>query len=179
MRLREETISSERIYDGRVIKLRLDKVRLPDGQESSREIVEHRGAIAAVPLLSDNNIILIKQYRQAAGEILLEIPAGTLEVGEKPEDCAERELQEEIGYKPGKLKLLFSSYLAPGYSSEMLHTFLAEDLVPSKAENDEDEFIEIVKVPVKETIGLIESGQIKDAKTICGILMVEKMLSES
>lgn len=176
MRLSEETISSQIIYEGRIIKLRKDLVRLPDGRESTREVVIHRGAVAAVPLLEDGSVVMVKQFRQAAGQELLEIPAGTLEAGEDPEACAQRELQEEIGYKPGKLRLLFSSYLAPGYSSEILHTYLAQDLVVSQTENDEDEFIEIVKVSFADAIELIRNGQIKDAKTICGLLMTEKII---
>ncbi len=177
MKLIEETISSEIIYDGKIIKLRRDLVRLPDGKESIREVVVHRGAIAAVPLMDDGTIVMVRQFRQAAGQTLLEIPAGTLEIGEEPAVCAERELQEEIGYRPEKLTLLFSSYLAPGYSSEMLHTFLAQDLVLSKSENDEDEFIEIVRIPMNDAVDLIRAGEIKDAKTICGVLMTERLLS--
>ena len=176
MKLTEETISSETIYDGRIIKLRRDKVKLPNGAESYREIVVHRGAIAAVPLMDDGTIIMVRQFRQAAGRALLEIPAGTLEEDEDPAVCAERELQEEIGYRPDKLTLLFSSFLAPGYSSEMLHTYLAQDLVVSKSPNDEDEFIETVRIPLNEVVDLICSGDIQDAKSICGILMTERIL---
>ncbi len=177
MELREETISSEQIYDGRIVKLRVDTVRLPDGRETTREVVVHRGAVTAVPLIDSESIVMVRQFRQAAGETLLEIPAGGLEHGEDPVACAERELREEIGYHPNKLTLMFKSYLAPGYSSEMLHTYLAEDLVESSEKSDDDEFLEVVEVRMSDAVELIRSGEIKDAKTICGIMMAQRILS--
>lgn len=176
MKLREELIESTEAFNGRLVKLRVDKVRLPNGKEATREVVVHRGAVAVVPLLDSNIIVMVRQFRQAAGEALLEIPAGTLDPNESPDFCAERELAEEIGYKPGKLTLMFKSYLAPGYSSEMLHTFLAQDLFPAKADHDADEFIEIVEVKMREAVELIRSGEIKDAKTICGVMMARHLL---
>lgn len=176
MELREELISSTEAFNGRLVKLRVDKVRLPNGREATREIVVHRGAVAVVPLLDSDTIVMVRQFRQAAGEALLEIPAGTLDPDETPDYCAERELTEEIGYKPGKLTLMFRSYLAPGYSSEMLHTFLAQDLSREKAEHDADEFIEVVEVKMHEAVELIRSGEIKDAKTICGVMMARHLM---
>lgn len=178
MELREETIESKEVFSGRLVKLRVDIVRLPNGKEATREIVVHRGAIAAVPLIDGEKIVMVRQFRQAAGETLLEIPAGTLDSGEDPVDCARRELGEEIGYHPNKLTLMFKSYLAPGYSSEMLHTFLAQDLVKTQAHTDADEFLEVVEVPMSDAIDLIRSGDIKDAKTICGILMAQRILAD-
>lgn len=176
MELREELIESKEAFSGRLVKLRVDRVRLPNGKESTREIVVHRGAVAVVPLLDSDTIVMVRQFRQAAGETLLEIPAGTLDPNEPPEICASRELSEEIGYIPGKLTLMFRSFLAPGYSSEMLHTFLAQDLTPAKSEHDEDEFIEIVHVKMREAVELIGAGEIKDAKSICGIMMTHHLL---
>jgi len=176
MELREVTIESTEAFSGRLVKLRVDKVRLPDGRETTREVVVHRGAIAVVPLIDHDKVVMVRQYRQAAGEVLMEIPAGTLEVGEDPLICAERELHEEIGYRANKLTLMFRSYLAPGYSSEMLHTFLAEDLVNIGVERDADEFMEIVEIALEDAVGMIRSGEIKDAKTICGILMAQREL---
>lgn len=178
MNLKEKTISSERIYDGRVVNLRVDTVELPDGRQAKREIVEHRGAVAIVPLLDHSRIVMVRQYRQPAGEVLTEIPAGTLDCGEDPEACARRELMEEIGYSPGKLTKMFSTYLAPGYSSEMLHTFLAEDLTPAKAEHDDDEFLEVVTVDLDDAVRMIRDGRIKDAKTVCGVLMAERLMGK-
>lgn len=177
MELREETIESKEVFTGRLVKLRVDRVRLPNGHESTREIVVHRGAVAAVPLIDSDTVVMVRQFRQAAGETLLEIPAGTLDPGEDPEACVVRELEEEIGYHANRVTTMFSSYLAPGYSSEMLHTFLAEDLTKAQAHADADQFIEVVEVPLHEAVGKILSGEIKDAKSICGILMAQRFLA--
>jgi len=176
MNLTEKVICSERIYKGRVVHMRVDTVELPDGRQSTREIVEHRGAVAIVPLLPDGRVMLIRQFRLAAGEILLEIPAGTLDPGESPEICAVRELEEEIGYRPGRLEKLSISYLAPGYSSELLHCFLATDLesVPNRPEADE--FLEPFPISLEEALLMIGRQEIKDAKTICGLLMTHYRL---
>ncbi|MEN6355914.1 MAG: NUDIX hydrolase [Armatimonadota bacterium] len=175
MELKEETIDSRIAFEGRLIKLRVDTVRLPSGRQSTREVVVHRGAVAAVPMLDSDRIVMVRQFRQAAGEILLELPAGTLEANEEPVHCVSRELEEEIGYKAGKLTPLFCSYLAPGYSSEMLHMFLAENLEKIQARPEDDEFIDIVEVSIDDAVELIRSGGIKDAKTICGIMMAQKI----
>ena len=176
MELREELIDSVEVFSGRLVKLRVDRVRLPNGKEATREIVVHRGAVAIVPMLDSDKVVMVRQFRQAAGETLLEIPAGTLDPHEPPEVCAERELGEEIGYKPGKLTLMFKSYLAPGYSSEMLHTYLAQDLIHGIARPEADEFLEIVEMPMRDAIALIRSGEIKDAKTICGLMMAREFM---
>ncbi|RMH08015.1 MAG: NUDIX hydrolase, partial [Armatimonadetes bacterium] len=139
MQLNEELIESHIIYRGRVVTLRIDTVRLPSGRTARREIVEHRGAVAIVPLLNPETVLLIRQYRQAVGEALLEIPAGTLEPDEPPDRCARRELEEETGYAARQLRKLFSQYLAPGYSQEVLHVYLAESLQPTRQHLDEDE----------------------------------------
>ena len=178
MELREETIESKEAFSGRLVKLRVDTVRLPNGNVATREIVVHRGAIAAVPLIDHEKVIMVRQFRQAAGETLLEIPAGTLEPGEDPFAAVVRELGEEIGYHSNKLTPMFRSYLAPGYSSEMLHTFLAEELVKTQAHTEPDEFIEVVEVPLAEAVEKILLGEIKDAKSICGILMAQRFLAD-
>lgn len=177
MELKEETIDSRIAFDGRLIKLRVDTVRLPSGRQSTREVVVHRGAVAAVPMLDSNRIVMVKQFRQAAGEVLLELPAGSLEPDEEPMHCVAREMEEEIGYTARKLTPMFSLYLAPGYSSEMLHMFLAEKLDKIQARPEDDEFVEVVEVHMGETVELIRSGGIKDAKTICGIMMAKKILT--
>ena len=176
--LGEETIETTEVFSGRLVKLRVDRVRLPNGRETTREIVVHPGAVTAVPLIGTEKIVMVRQFRQAAGETLLEIPAGTLEQGEDPVECARRELREEIGYHPNNLTLMFKSYLAPGYSSEILYTYLAEDLEKVDARSDPDEFLEIVEVRMCDAVGLIQSGEIKDAKTICGVMMAQRMLGE-
>ncbi len=177
MDLREETIESREAFSGRLVKLRVDTVRLPNGRQTTREIVVHRGAVAAVPLIDSGRVVMVRQFRQAAGEVLLEIPAGTLDPNEDSYACVARELEEEIGYHSGRLTLMFRSYLAPGYSSEMLHTFLAEDLVKVGQHAEEDEFLEVVELPLDEAAAKIISGEIKDAKSICGILMAQRFLA--
>jgi len=176
MELRGETIESVEAFSGRLVKLRVDKVRLPNGHETTREIVVHRGAVAVVPLIDGDRVVMVRQFRQAAGEVLVEIPAGTLEPDEDPADCADRELQEEVGYKAGHLELMFRSYLAPGYSTEMLYTYLARGLTGTSVDREPDEFIEILEVPMEDAVGMIQSGEIKDAKTICGLLMAMRVI---
>ena len=174
---REETItSSKRIFDGRIINLRVDTVLLPNGKLSQREIVEHRGAVAMVPLIDKDTVILVRQFRRAAMSSLLEIPAGTRDPDEDIELCARRELAEEINYQAGRMVKLFHSYQAPGYSTEVIHTFLALDLTPTEGHTDEDEFLEVVTLPFAEAIGKIKSGEIIGAKTISGLLFVERLL---
>jgi len=176
MDLRERTINTKRIYDGRIVSLRVDTVELPDGKTSEREIVEHRGAVAIVPLTDSGEVIMVRQFRQAAGEVLIEIPAGTLGEGEDPEDCARRELVEETGFGARNMTRLFGSYLSPGYSNEMLHTYLATGLSQEQAEQDEDEFVEVVRVRLDDIMDMIRRGEIKDAKSICGCLIAECLL---
>lgn len=174
--MQEELIESQTLYRGRVVTLRIDRVRLPNGHITQREIVEHRGAVAIVPLLDTNTVLLIRQYRQAVGETLLEIPAGTLEPGEPPDRCAERELQEETGYRAGTLRHLFSQYLAPGYSQEVLHVYLAEQLTSAHQQTEEDESVELAPTPLEHIVPMILKGEIKDAKTIAGLLMTLRLM---
>ncbi|MGC8668103.1 MAG: NUDIX hydrolase [Chthonomonadales bacterium] len=162
---------SEYVYRGRVVTLRRDYVVMEDGSEAVREVVEHRGAVAVVPKLDAGTILLVRQYRQAVGEMLLEIPAGTLEEGESPDACAARELEEEVGYRARRLRRLFHQYLAPGYSSEVLHVYVGEELVPSSAHPDADEELETVAVPIQEVERMILAGEIRDAKSIAGLLV--------
>lgn len=178
--LREVTLSSETVFSGRVVRLRVDTVRLPSGRVSTREVVAHPGAVAIVPVTDDRQIVLIRQYRQAAGQTLLEIPAGTLEDGEAPEACAVRELAEETGLSAGRLVRLIGSYLAPGYSSELLHVFLGLDLEAADGSHamDADESIEIVTVPVAEAVEGVLQGRVCDAKTICGVLLADRWLRD-
>jgi len=176
--LQEIVLSSETVFEGRVVTLRVDQVRLPSGRISRREVVAHPGAVAIIPMLPDGRVVLVRQYRQAAGQVLLEIPAGTLEPGEAPEACAHRELVEETGYRAERLLPLFASYLAPGYSSELLHVFLADGLAAATARPDLDEQIETVEVSITEAVSWVLSGQIQDAKTICGVLLAERWVKD-
>ncbi len=168
----EHLIRSEYVLRGRYITVRVDTLELPNGQVIQREVVEHPGAVAIVPLLDTETVLLIRQYRRAARRYLLEIPAGTLEPGEEPLNCAQRELREETGYKSDALTHLFSQFLAPGYSQEVLHVFMAQHLTPAPLRGDTDECIETVPMPLADTPQMIRDGRIQDAKTIAALLTV-------
>jgi len=165
----EEKVSEEFVYRGKLFSVRRDRVKIK-GRVRIREVVIHPGASAILPILDDGKILLVRQYRYAVGEELLEIPAGTLEVGEKPEDCALRELEEETGYRAENVKLLTTLYLAPGYSSERLHLFQAENLKKRAQKLEVDEEIELVTMELREVLNAIKNGKIRDAKTIAAIL---------
>ncbi len=170
--LAEESIESQHLYRGRIVNLRFDTVRLANGCEATREVVEHVAAAAAVPLLPDGRVLLVEQWRHAVGHALLEIPAGLVEDGEQPAAAMHRELIEETGYAAGHLVLLFSLYLAPGYSQELIHIFLAENLEPGQAAPDEDEILRVRAVPLAEAVAACLHGEISDAKTVAGLLAV-------
>ncbi len=169
MDFEEKTISSQEIFAGRIVKLRVDTVLLPDGGQSTREVVEHVAAVAIIALDANDNIIMVQQYRKPIEQVLLEIPAGIIEVGEEPLICAQRELREETGYSAGKWEHILSFYSAPGFTDEELHVFLAKELSNGEVEPDEDEFIETVSLPLEQAHQMILEGQIKDGKSIIGI----------
>jgi ADP-ribose pyrophosphatase len=166
----EKTLSSRLLHEGRNFNFLVDQVELPNGHVTQRDIVRHPGAVAIVPLLDDGRVALIRQYRYAPGKMLLEIPAGTLEKGEPPLDCAVRELREETGYEAKEIEPLLSCYMVPGYSDEVLHFFVARGLkeVGDDPEIDEDIVLEIHSL--EEVRRMIEENVIEDAKTIVGIL---------
>ncbi len=168
--LRERLIGSRRVFEGRLISVRVDEVELADGTRTTREVVSHPGAVAVVPMLEDGRVVMIRQYRHAAGRVLWELPAGTLEEGEGPEECARRELAEEVGYEAGKLRLLFSTYLSPGYSSELIHVFVASELRETPARAESEERIETVRLSLEEAMAMIERGEVQNAAAICGLL---------
>ena len=174
--MKETTLRTERIYSGRIVKLDVIDVRLPDGKETTREIIRHPGAVALVALDAEQRVLLVRQYRNAADKILLEIPAGTLHPDEAPLACAERELQEETGYRPGKLEPLGGIYAAPGYTTEFIHLFLATDLSESRLAMDDDEFIEVERLPLADALAMIEQGVIADGKSVAGLLRVARRL---
>lgn len=174
MEFSEKTLETQRIYEGRIINLRVDTVELITGNTSKREIVEHKGAICLVPVLPDGRIIMVRQFRKPCEKALLEIPAGSLEVGENPEDCARRELQEETNYTTNNITHLFSCYLAPGYSTELIHCYLAEDLVEEGGTPDEDEHLNVELYTLDEVLALCDKGEIQDAKTLAALGMVAR-----
>jgi len=167
----EKTVSSTSIYRGRIINVRDDEVVLPDGRVTRREIVEHKDVVAVVALDDEDNVLLVKQYRKPVEKALLEIPAGGIDDGESPDECAVREMQEETGYRPGILQKIGGLYASPGYCSEYLHLYLATDLVPGKLTADDDEQIELIRVPLEQIPELISSGQICDAKSVATLLI--------
>ena len=166
----EKTLSSQIIYEGRAVKLRVDTVEMPGGRKTTREIVEHGDCVAAVPVDAEGNVILVSQFRKAIEKELLEIPAGGVESGEDPVATVRRELREEIGYLPRKVDRLGGFYSTPGFCTEYLHLYLATDLIPSQLYAEDTENIRLVRVPVNQILSLITSGTICDAKSIAGLL---------
>jgi ADP-ribose pyrophosphatase len=167
--LSEELVSSRRVYEGRVVNLRVDTVRLPSGRITTREIVEHGGSVAIVALNDEDDVLLVNQFRSAVGEALLEIPAGTLEAGEEAEACAMRELQEETGYAAQHLEQLHVFYASPGFCSERIRLYLATGLKPASLDIESDESITLVTIPLSTALEMIASGDICDGKTILGL----------
>lgn len=176
MDLTETVTGSERVYEGRILNLRVDAVKLANGKTSRREVVEHKGAVAIVPMRDKNTVVLVRQWRLPAGGALLEIPAGGLEQGEEPDETARRELAEEIGQTPGRLLPLFTCFLAPGYSTEKMYGFLALDLRDAPLDPDEDENLEIVPLLLTDALAAITTGEIVDAKTIAGLTLAARLL---
>ncbi len=172
-----KTVGSKKIFEGKVFELRQDEVRLPDGKTVALDIITHRGAVTILPVDEQGQIWFIRQYRHAAGRILLELPAGSIEEDEGPEICAHREIREEIGMGARQLKELGGFFLAPGYSTEFLHIYLARDLYHAPLEQDEGEMIEIEKIPVAQAYQLAENGQISDAKTLASLLLARPYLA--
>lgn len=171
----EKTLKSERIYEGKVINLRVDTVELPDRKYSKREIVEHDGAVGVLAVTKEGKLIFVKQYRKAVEQILLEIPAGRIETDEDPVDCAKRELKEETGYHADQLVKMIDFYTSPGFSNEVLHIFLADGVSEGTANPDEDEYIEVLYLTLQEAMDRIKAGEIKDSKTIIAILLYESI----
>jgi ADP-ribose pyrophosphatase len=163
---------TKRIYQGRIVTLDLDTVILPNGATVELEMIHHPGAAAIVPIKENGVVILIRQYRYAAGGYIYEIPAGKLHPGEDPKLCAARELEEEIGYRAGSLELLGSILTTPGFTDEVIHIYKGTSLALAKQNLDHDEVIEIVEMPLEKALGCIRDGTIKDAKTIIGLQAV-------
>lgn len=165
----EKTLSSQLIYDGRAVRLRIDTVEMPSGRETTREIVEHSDCVAIIAINANDNVLLVNQFRKAVEKELLEIPAGGIDPGEDPVTTVRRELQEETGYLPRKVEKLGGFYSAPGYCTEYLYLYLATDLTPSQLYAEDTENIKLVRVTISQIPGLIASGSICDAKSIAGL----------
>jgi len=166
----EKTLSSQLIYDGRAVKLRIDTVKMPSGRETTREIVEHSDCVAIVAVDADDNVLMVKQFRKPVEKELLEIPAGGIEPGEDPVATVRREMREETGYLPRKVESLGGFYSTPGYCTEYLYLYLATDLIPSQLYAEDTENIRLVRVPISQISSLITSGTICDAKSIASLL---------
>lgn len=173
----EKKISGENIFDGVLLHVRRDEVELPNGHKSVREWIKHPGASSVIPLLPDNQIILVRQFRYPVNQVTLEVPAGKLDApGEDPVECAKRELSEETGYTAGKIWKLTTIATTVGFSDEIIHLYAATDLKSGKQHTDEDEFINTVKVPLTAAIELVETGKIVDSKSIISILLLAKQI---
>ncbi len=166
----EKTLSSQLIFEGRAVKLRVDPVQTAGGRETTREVVEHSDCVAIIAVDGTSDVLLVSQFRQAVGKELLEIPAGGIEPGEDPVAAVRRELQEEAGYLPAKVERLGGFYSTPGYCTEYLYLYLATDLTASQLFAEDTESIRLVRVPVIKIPGFITSGKICDAKSIAGLL---------
>ncbi len=172
-------LASRRIYEGRIVNLREDNVRLADGRVAKREVVEHAEVVAIVPLDTNDDVLLVRQYRLPADEALLEIPAGGVDKGETIEQAAQRELQEETGYRAERLERLCGFFVSPGYCTEFIHVFLATGLSESALEGDADEDIIVERVALVEATRLIERGEIKDGKSIVGLLLALRQIESN
>ncbi len=161
------------IYRGSILSLALERHRLPDGRHADFEVVRHPGGAAVLPLLGNDRVILIRQFRPVIGETLWEIPAGRLESGETPESCARRELQEETGYRCGRLEKLGEMISAPGFCTEVVHLFVARDMQKYASNREDDEFIEVVTLPLEEALAMVRQGEINDGKTQLALLRLQ------
>ncbi|HZC81715.1 MAG TPA: NUDIX hydrolase, partial [Nitrospiraceae bacterium] len=165
-------MQTKQIYTGIVINLNVDTITLPNGLTVDLEVVRHPGAAAVVPLKDDGTVILIRQFRHAAGGFIYEIPAGKLHSGEDPTVCAARELEEEVGYRADRFELLSSIFTAPGFTDEVIHIYKATELTVGRQHLDRDEVLEVIEMPLSEAIRMIEAGAIRDAKSIVGLQTV-------
>jgi len=173
-----EWIKSEMLLQGRAFKIRRDYLKTPDGRETKLEIVDHGGSVVILPLDDDNNLLFVRQYRHAVGADLLELPAGTREEEEPYEECAAREIREETGMEAGHLQNIGKFYLAPGYSTELMAVFLATGLKENPLQADEDEFLELERIPLKKALEMAEQGEIPDAKSLAALLLARSHLEK-
>lgn len=176
MIVHEKTLKSKKIYEGKMIDLRVDTVELPGAKHATREIVEHPGAVAIIPITEEGKIIMIKQFRKPVNEVLLELPAGKLDKNEDPLLCAARELKEETGYEAENIKFLFEFYTSPGFSNEIMYLYVATHLTAGEAVPDEGEYIEMESHTLEKLLYMVHKGEIKDSKTIIGIMAAKTFL---
>lgn len=178
MIFQEKVMKSNRIYDGKVVSLRCDEVINVSGKLSKREIVEHNGGAALAVFTDQKKFVMVKQYRNAPGKVLTEIPAGKIEGKEDPYETAVRELREETGYAAGRIEKLASMYASPGYCEELIHLYLCMELKSGETEFDESEAIDIYEYTASEILAMIENGEIEDAKTIAAFFLAKHKLEQ-
>ncbi len=169
--MEEQIIAQQRVYEGKVVNLRIDSVRMPNGHTAKREVVEHNPAVVMVPVAADGRVLLVRQWRVPVGDVLLELPAGSADGGETAGAAVQRELQEEAGHRAERLTRLSGFWVAPGYCTEYIHVYLAEGLVESRLPGDEDENIEVVAMTLDDALAAIDDGRIQDAKSQVGLLL--------
>jgi len=174
----ERVLETRRVYEGRIVNLRVDTVALPDGRSAQREVAEHAPVVVIVPLDEDGYVLLVRQYRLPVRQLLLELPAGGIDPGESVEEAVQRELQEETGRRAERLERLAGFYASPGYCDELMHLYLATELEPSPLDADSDESIEVVRMPLADALALVERGEICDAKTIIGLWAAARRIGE-
>ena len=175
--LREVPVASETIYDGKILHVEKWTVTCPNGREALREIVVHKGAAAVVPVFEDGTTLLVRQHRVAVDRMTLEIPAGKLDsADEDPLDCAVRELREETGLAAERMTLLTSLLTTPGFCTEKIAIYLAQGLSQGETHPDEDEFLGLVRIPLEEAVAMVMRGELRNGKTICGLLMAREAL---
>lgn len=178
MKVEEKTLTSKTIFEGRVITVKHDTVLLPNGKESKREVVAHNGGVCVAILTEDDCIYLVSQFRYPYMETIYELPAGKLEKGEDPYEAGMREAHEETGCKPDKLESLGKFYPTPGYCGEVIHLYWTKDFEECEQKLDEDEFLNVKKLPFAEAVQMVMSGEIRDGKTIAAVLKLELMRRE-
>ena len=168
---RGEALESSQVFDGKVLDLRVERVRLPNGVEAELEVIRHQGAAAVVPVTAEGNVVLVRQYRHATGDYLLEVPAGKLDEGtEDPELCVRRELEEETGYRAATVRSLGWIWTTPGFSDEKIWLFLATELSVGRQNLEADEVLDVIEMPIEEARTQALNGRITDSKSICALL---------
>jgi ADP-ribose pyrophosphatase len=170
--MKYSVVSSEKVFEGKVFTVRIDELEKETGEKMRIDVVEHGGAVVLIPMDESGDLLLVRQYRHPTGTYILEFPAGTLDVGESPEECAIRECREEVGMAPGTIKNLGGFFLAPGYSTEYLQIYLATDLSEAPLPQDLDEDLTVERLPADELLEKIKLGEVQDAKTIAGMMML-------
>ena len=171
----EKKVSSENVFDGVLLHVYKDKIELPNGNEAVREYIKHQGAVCVVPVTDEMEVVAVKQYRYPIGRVTIEIPAGKLDAGENILDAAKRELSEETGVESADIEYMGGLYPSVAYTDEIIHMYVAKNLVYGEAHTDDDEFLNVVKIPLKEFVQMVMDGQIQDSKTMAAILKVARM----